>query len=442
MTKEAAALDDVTQPMPRTNGAEVDMNHSNDTLPSIDISLCENGMDHQEGTADPHDSTEMTASAAEGENIQSDDRAPVMEHSNLDDSEAQMPDDSTDRLSPDRQVLASTPKDKSASFQDLEVSSFGNETHKPLEKSKSNVESFKKLSVTNLRASFRSSFRRNKQSGKQNGSVVPQKGDEPFDTASLCSQNSEKETVHDGSSSDLWCEADDSANNNQLDRQKSRSTLSITSFTRLNLSLRLSSKKASQVMRRIGSKKNKVSRSETSTPEPSRRLPPLPPSVDTTPKSIQKSTEHDDASLSPHSPEAKSSSGEDSFNRTPYTRKSIRNMFKPRSLRTFRSLGDTNTKSQLEKKDSTGDTPDGADDVPLDSRQAPQNPIEIQGYLSDLGKAHLKAELLAYANIPIKVRLKWQKEVTLLLQKLPHQLYFVNNLYLINMFIYLHPWPF
>lgn len=376
------------------------------------IKVCENGMAHQEDAAAAHGSTETSTPADDDGSAEGEDRTPVMEHpTNMDANEAQMPVDDTDMLSPDRQVVTSTPKDKSASSQNLELSSFSDDgTHRPLDKSKSNIESFRKLSVTNFRASFRSNFHKN----KQNGCLAPSgKGDKPFDTASLGSQSSEKETGHADSS---WCKGDDfGTKNNGLDREKSRSTLSITSFTRLNHSLRLSSKKASQVLRRIGSKKNKVSRSETSTPEPSRRLQQQPQSVDTPPKSIQNSTEHDDASSALHSTQAAAPPEEDSPNLTPYTRKSIRKMFKPRSLRTFRSLGDNNTKTnpQPEKNEGTDDTHDGEGSVLLDHRQHPQNPKEIQDYLSSHGKAHLKAELLAYANIPIKVSLKWLKEVTL-----------------------------
>ena len=227
-----------------------------------------------------------------------------------------------------------------------------------------------------------------------------QKGERSFDTASLGSQGNGQDMTHN--------EGEDSAmDHNQLDREKSRSTLSITSLSRLNLSLRLSSKKASQVMRRIGSKKNKVSRSESSTPVPSRRQQQQQQvyTIENSPEHLQKYTEPEFSSP-PHKTEASHSPEEEAFSRTPHTRKSIRNMFKPRSLRTFRSLGDATPKSavQPDKNDSTDDTQDRPDNVVKNSKQAPQNPKDIQEYLSELGKPHLKAELLAHTSIPIKVR--------------------------------------
>ncbi|XP_045115099.1 uncharacterized protein LOC123506824 isoform X2 [Portunus trituberculatus] len=404
--KESAAPDSVTQPP----------HHSHDTS-TIDVSVCENGTADQEDCAEPQDLTEITPPADEEGSPKSEGGpSEVADATDIEGGEANMSDDTTDTLSPHRQVVTSTPKNNSGSFQTLDVSSLSDKgTHKPLEKTKSNIESFKKLSVTSLRASFRSNFNKN----KQNGSVASlQKGGKPFDTASLGSQGSGQDMTNDGSSSGPWCEGEDSdMDHNQLDREKSRSTLSITSFSRLNLSLRLSSKKASQVMRRIGSKKKKVSRSESSTPVPSRRQQQQQQqqqvfTIENSPEHLQKYTEPEPSSP-PRKTEATLSPEEEAFSRTPHTRKSIRNMFKPRSLRTFRSLGDTTAKSpaQPDKSDSTDDTQDRADSVVQNSKQAPQNPKEIHEYLSELGKAHLKAELLAHTSIPIKSLVgKWKKE--------------------------------
>lgn len=399
--KEAAAPGSVTQPL----------DHSHN-IPVIGVSDCENGMADQEGGADPQGLTEITPPADEGGSPESEDRASeAADSTDMEGGEAQMPEDTTDTLTPNRQVVTSTPKNKSGSFQSLDVSSLSDKgSHKPLEKSKSNIESFKKLSISSLRASFRSKSNKN----KQNGSVASlQKERRPFDTASLGSQGSGKDMTHDGSSSGPWCEGENTdVDHNQLDREKSRSTLSITSFSRMNLSLRLSSKKASQVMRRIGSKKNKVSRSESSTPVPSRRQQQQVYTIENSPENLQKYTEPE-ASSPPRRTEATSSPEEEALSRTPHTRKSIRNMFKPRSLRTFRSLGDTTTKSpvQPDKSDSTDDAHNRADSVVQDSKQAPQNPKEIQEYLSELGKTHLKAELLAHTSIPIKSLVgMWKKE--------------------------------
>lgn len=400
--KESAAQGSMTQPL----------DHSHD-IPVVDVSACENGTANQEDSADPQDLTEITPPADESGSPESEDGASeAADSTDMDGGETHMPEDTTDTLSPDRQVVTSTPKNKSGSFQTLDVSSLSDKgTHKPLEKSKSNIESFKKLSVSSLRASFRSNFNKN----KQNGSVASsRKAGRPFDTASLGSQGSGNDLTLDGSSNGPWHEGEEAdVDHNQLDREKSSSTLSITSFSRLNLSLRLSSKKASQVIRRIGSKKNKVSRSENSTPVPSRRQHQQEVyTIENSPEHLQKYREPD-ASSPPCRTEATSSPEEEAFSRSPHTRKSIRNMFKPRSLRTFRSLGDTTAKSSArpDKTDSTDDAQDRADSVMQDFKHAPQNPKEIQEYLSELGKAHLKAELLAQTSIPIKSLVgKWKKE--------------------------------
>lgn len=410
VNKTVAASGDVTQAPATAKVPGDDVDTSGDT-PVINVSVSENGVTHQEDADAPQDSTDTSASAADSGSVQGEDGTPVTEHpTGTDASEAQTPAETLIVPTPERQVMASTPKDKSSSFQKLDVSSVSDEgTHRPLEKSKSNVEGIRKLSVTSLRSSFRSNFNKNKQNGKVASS---KKRDKTFDTASLGSQSSDlnpfdRDTTDNDSN---WGDGND-LEGNGLDREKSRSTLSITSFTRLNRSLRLSSKKASQVLRRIGSK-NKVCRSESSTPEPSRRLQEPPQYVDTSPNSIRSSPERDDVSTAHHNTQP-ATPPEDSLNLTPYTRKSIRNMFKPRSLRTFRSLGENSGKAhpQPEKSEGTDDSPDGEGVVPLDQRKAPQNPEEIQKYLSELGKAHLKAELLAYTNIPIKSLVgKWRKE--------------------------------
>ncbi|KAG0719872.1 Protein unc-13 4B [Chionoecetes opilio] len=411
VNKEAAVPSEATQrPTPAIVVDSGSVEQPHDT-PTLDVSVCENGS-HQEDAAALHDAMETSVPVPEGGGTGSEDRDRASERERSPDTdvdEAEVPMESP-RSSPESQVTTSTPKGKgrSDSFQDLELSSVSDEgTHRPLEKSKSNMDSLKKFSVSNFRASFRS----NKHKNKQNGVASPGK-DKSFDTASLRSDSSdinpyEKERAHTGLSYDDDCDSD----SHRLNREKSRSTLSITSFTR-NLSLRLSSKKASQAIRRIGNKKNKVSRSETSTPEPSRRLLQLPLSADTSPQSTHNSTDHLDTSPLP-STRAATPPSEDSLNLTPYSRKSIRNMFKPRSLRTFRGLGDSSAKppTKPEKSDGIDYFHDKEDSVPHDSRQAPQNPTEIQGYLSSQGKAHLKAELLASATIPIKsLAGKWRKE--------------------------------
>lgn len=357
-----------------------------------------------EGETPPENSAQSPdEESADNENSNPDKESPTKsEASNT--SSDHIPLDSTITAAEDKEVMASTPRGKSAGIQDLELSPLSSEGNKtPLQKSKSSMGSLKKVPGYSLRASFRSNFRKN----KHNGSVASseQQDERPFDTASMVSQNSDCNSIEEerGSTTGLWHEEDGSSNSNQLNREKSRSTLSVTSFTRLNHSFRLSTKKASQVLRRIGSKKEKVSRSETSTPQPTRRLQYEPQSADTSPIAQPKSTENDDASHPVHSTPVSSAPREDSLDFTPNKKKSIRSMFKPRALRTFNSLGDSSARGLAQPGQTEDGVDEGDDSSPIRPQKAPQNPKEIQNYLSSLGKAHLKAELLAYTNIPVKV---------------------------------------
>lgn len=373
---------------------------NSNVIPRIDVS---------KDAVSPEDSTELSTSPAKEENIDNenrdlDEKSPTMgEASNTNND--QIPLDTTITPGADGEVLASTStRDRSASIQDLELSSLSSDGNKrPLQKSKSSMGSFKKVTGYSLRASFRSNFRKN----KQNGSVISlqQQGEKPYDTASMVSQCSDTNSYVDetGSNSGLCHEEDESSNSYQLNREKSRSTLSVTSFTRLNHSLRLSSKKASQVLRRIGSKKEKVSRSETSTPEPSRRLHYSPQVADTSPIPQLKSAEDNNDAQPIHSTPVSSAPGEDSLNFTPNIKKSIRSMFRPRALRNFSSPEDSSARGTAQHGENESSVDESEGSSSIHSQKAPQNPAEIENYLSSLGKAHLKAELLAYTRIPIKV---------------------------------------
>lgn len=341
---------------------------------------------------------------ADHDNRDADKKSPTKsEESNT--SNDQTPPDSTITVGVDRDVMASTPKSNLSSNQDQELSSLNTGgSQRSLTKSKSSLGSYKKVPGYSLRASFRSNFRKN----KHNGSAVSieQQGEKPFDTASMTSQNSYGNPFEDdrGSNNDLWNDEENvSSNSNQLNREKSRSTLSVTSFTRLNHSLRLSSKKASQVLRRIGSKKEKLPRSENSTPQPTRRLQYSSPYADTSPIALSKGTEDNNATHPVHSTPVSSAPGDNSLDFTPTKKKSIRSMFKPRALRTFSSLGDSSVRGFAQTGENEGTGDEGEANNSIQSQKIPQNPKEIQVILSDLGKGHLKAELCAYANIPIKV---------------------------------------
>lgn len=377
---------------------ENNQDNSND-IPSISIS---------KSAAPPEDSTETCTLPAEedtgedNENRNLDGKSPTKsEASNT--SNDQTPHNSTITTG-EREVMASTPKRMSARTQDMELSHLGtDENKKPLTKSQSSMGSLKKIPGYSLRASFRSNFRKK----KHNGSTVSidQQSEKSFDTVSMASQNSFGNPFEDrDNNTGLWHDDEDGGcNGNKLNREMSRSTLSVTSFTRLNRSLRLSSKKASQVLRRIGSVKGKGTQSETNTPEPTRRHQYLPPSANTSPITPPKSTEDDDTPHPIHSTPVSSGPHINSLEFTPTKKKSIRSMFKPRALRTFVSQGDSNAKglAQLGEKEDTIDEGDASNSI--HSQKTPQNPIEIQGCLKELGKAHLKAELVAYTSIPIKV---------------------------------------
>lgn len=353
----------------------------------------------------PEDSTETDPLSAEERSVDNDNeyqskKSPTKSETSTNSNDL----DSSIVSGADIEVMESPPRGLSVSNQDLELSSLSTEgNQRPLQKSISNMGFLKKVPGYSLRSSFRSDLKKNKRNGSVHSSEQDRK---PFDTASMASQNSIGNPFEDerGSNSGLWHDEDGgSSNSNQLNREKSRSTLSVTSFTRLNRSLRLSSKKASKVLRKIGSKKEKVSRSETSTPEPTRRLQYPPLSADTSPIAHPKSNEDDNAENPIHSTPISSAPQEDLLNLTPNKIKSVRLMFKPRGLRTFSSLGDSSAKGTATPEENKVEEKEGGGST--HTQKAPQNPIEIQDYLSSLGKAHLKAELVAYANIPIKVSL-------------------------------------
>lgn len=405
--RETAPADNVMQAEEKTKEAKENKSDNSNDIPSISIS---------KSAPPPEDSTETLPaeedSGEDNENRTPDRKSPSKsETSNT--SNDQTPLDSTITAGAEREVMASTPKSTSASTQDLELSHLGTEGNKkPLTKSQSSMGSLKKIPGHSLRASFRANFRKK----KHNGSAVSidQQSEKSFDTASMASQNSFANPFEEdrGSNTGQWHDDEDGGcNGNKLNREMSRSTLSVTSFSRLNRSLRLSSKKASQVLRRIGSVKGKGTRSETNTPEPTRRHQYLPPSANTSPITPPKSTEDDDDARPIHSTPVSSTPRENSLEFTPTKKKSIRSMFKPRALRTFSSLGDSSAKglAQLGEKEDTIDEGEASNSI--HSQRAPQNPKEIQGCMKELGKAHLKAELVAYASIPIKSLVgKWKKE--------------------------------
>ncbi|KAG7164842.1 unc-13-like 3 [Homarus americanus] len=337
-------------------------------------------------------------------------------------------------LSPDV-MRASTPRGRSASFQSLELSSIRDSSaSKKSIKNKLRNGSLK-ISASNLKTTLRSSFRR----GHQNNSVdskTSQKG-QP-DNFSLRSENSdiscsgnplgeEEEADNTNSFKDdigYHEELPNENGHNKLNREKSKSTLSIASISeRMNTTLRLSSQKATNMFKRIGSKRGKKPYSETSTPELSRRQPQddntsissfhmdkvtgedqsgtLPSqydcSIDDT--STERSESHHSREVTDGSPMV-----------TAYLRKSFRTKFStPRTLRAFRSLRERgNTKKHIDPKDNNNEN---ISEECERSLEGPQNSPEIQSYLSSIDKGHLKAELLAHVSVPLKTLIgPWKKE--------------------------------
>ncbi|XP_069164327.1 uncharacterized protein [Procambarus clarkii] len=333
-------------------------------------------------------------------------------------------------LSPDT-MMTSTPRGRSASVQNLDLP---RTSDKASERNKLHKGGFK-MSASNFRASLRSSIRKlnhnssldskdlqNKPSLRSKTSDASSTDNGESGNYSQCkdgqdSPTREKENL-DKNSSQITKE---NVNNN-LDRERSRSTLSVTSFSKINFGIRKSSQKATEIFRRIGSKRDKKCVSETSTPELRRQqLPSDNISISSFQMESVHEGDHTNGSLTPDNTintdqsqlHTKDAAAHGSPMITCYMRKSFKKKFStPRTLRAFRSLRDKgNTKKQSDPKyNREGYTTDKLDESDK-SLEAPLNPPEIQTYLSGIGKGHLKAERLAHVSVPVKSLIgTWRKE--------------------------------
>ncbi|XP_069949197.1 uncharacterized protein [Cherax quadricarinatus] len=336
-------------------------------------------------------------------------------------------------------MRTSTHRDRSASVQNLDLSP---STNKVQEKGNIRKGSLR-ISASNLRASVRSSFK------KFNHNKSPDSKNLQHKSADTCSLRSETDSVStspnpfneeaDIDTSNPHAHAQESPTaeksklekklsydtskqngNNNLDRERSRSTISITSFSKINLGIRRSSQKATEIFKRIGSKKDKKSSSETSSPD-LRRQNLTNDNTSISSFQIESSREgedNEDSLADTHSTHdaLETHTNGTALSDTPvlssYLRKSFRTKFStPRTLRAFRNLKDKgNTKKQLESKTSgEGHTDEQCVDGETNSRH--QNPPEIQSYLSSIGKGHLKAELVAHVSVPLKTLIgTWKRE--------------------------------
>lgn len=334
------------------------------------------------------------------------------------------------------QVRTSTPRLRSASFQSLELSTVGEDAASLISEKNKKQKGSLRIKATNFRASLRSAFKK----GNQNDSVEStglemnaadahsvksedtdaSSAPNPFDEEEELDKNNpfgnDSSPMQESGNLDANLSVGKSGNEkNKLDRERSKSSLSIASLSKLNMSLHLSVHKATDLFKRVKSKKGKKSFSGTSTPElPRQQLPDDDTSIasfqmDSPPDGdqVDASPASNDHSINGDGSEPQHQDIANTPLVTSYTRKSFRSNFSTRRpLRAFRSLRDKgNTRKQIDMKDggSEGCDADRYSEEGGGFPEVPLNPDEVQGYLSSIGKGHLKAELLAHVSIPVKV---------------------------------------
>ncbi|KAK7070568.1 hypothetical protein SK128_025630, partial [Halocaridina rubra] len=275
--------------------------------------------------------------------------------------------------------MTSTPKNLSASSQHIEATNGddSSSSEKTLQKGKGFRSSFR------LKSGLTKAFRRSSQN-IHDDSLSSSSG-KPADSISLQSGCSDA-SFQDYSETDTP-DRSRKLKSSKLDREASSSTLSlasITSMTRRKLSMKLSSQKATQALRRIGSSRGKKRDSEDGTGA--------------------NETEHQEALHSQNGTSSiidsvdKASVNKQNLTygalnniNTSIMKSSLKKSLTPRPMRHFKNMMGINSTEN-----------ENVHDAHIVKPEEPNSPIDIQDYLSSIDKGHLQAELLASTKIFLK----------------------------------------
>ncbi|XP_064093377.1 uncharacterized protein LOC135206088 isoform X2 [Macrobrachium nipponense] len=282
-------------------------------------------------------------------------------------------------------IKTSTPRGRSSSLQHLEATNLGDSSPK-----KGFRSSFRKKAGHFLRSSH-SNLRKSNQSLNTTDSASPDLSRKPSDAHSMQSECNEV-----------------SYQESKLDREHSKSSLSISSLTKRTFSMRLSSKKASGQMKRFAS----VRARKKDAPDGAVPYVSEPNTPNQHRHQLQNESPEQTDGVTSQPVEQSNLSQNHVVNSETMSPKPIsKGLLTPRPMRPFRNLKALNinndTKSELVPVSPTKKSP-----TEKKARvKMPNNPEEIQQYLTRIGKDHLQAERIAYANVPLKGTVRnWVKE--------------------------------
>lgn len=282
-------------------------------------------------------------------------------------------------------IKTSTPRGRSSSLQHLEATNLGDSSPK-----KGFRSSFRKKAGQFLRSS-QSNLRKSNQSLNMTDSASPDLSRKPSDAHSMQSDCNEV-----------------SYQESKLDREHSKSSLSISSLTKRTFSMRLSSKKVSGQMKRFASVRVK----KKDTPDGAVPYISEPNTPDQQHHHLQnESPEQTDGVASPPVEQSNPSENHIALLEMTSPKPISKGLPTPRPMRPFKNL-----KALSISNDAKGEfipvSPTKKSPTEKKARvKMPNNPEEVQQYLTRIGKEHLQAERIAYANVPLKGTVReWVKE--------------------------------
>ncbi|XP_068212933.1 uncharacterized protein [Palaemon carinicauda] len=274
-------------------------------------------------------------------------------------------------------IKTSTPRGRSSSLQHLEATNLENSPPK-----KGFRSSFR-LKGGYFTRSSQSNLKKSNQSLNTTDSASPNLSRKPSDAYSMQSECSE------------------------LNREQSKSSLSISSLTKRTFSMRLSSKKASGHMKRFASVRSK----KKDVPDGSLSLE-NEPSIRDQHQNLQNESPERVEGLVVHPVEQSNHSQNHIANFETMSPKTIsRRLLTPRPMRPFRDLKNLTINNDTKNVPSPVSPTKKSPTEKKAKVKMPNNPAEIQQYLSRIGKDYLQAQRIAYVNVPLKSIVgEWVKE--------------------------------